>query len=47
MENENMGNNENNEILEEKQEQNSGIQIADDVVAVIAGVAVSEVPGVA
>ena len=47
MENENMGNNENNEILEEKQEQNSGTQIADDVVAVIAGVAVSEVPGVA
>ena len=47
MENENMGNNENNEILEEKQEQNSGIQIADDVVAVIAGVAVSEVLGVA
>ena len=42
-----MENNENNEILEEKQEQNSGIQIADDVVAVIAGVAVSEVPGVA
>ena len=47
MENENMGKNENNEIVEEKQEQNSGIQIADDVVAVIAGVAVSEVPGVA
>ena len=46
MENENMGNNENNEILEEKSEQNNGIQIADDVVAVIAGVAVSEVQGV-
>ena len=39
-----------NEVLEEKGENvedNSNIRIADDVVAVIAGVAVSEVPGVA
>ncbi|MBQ9658802.1 MAG: Asp23/Gls24 family envelope stress response protein [Clostridia bacterium] len=36
---------ENVNIEEEKQEQ--GIKIADDVIAVIAGVAVSEVPGVA
>ena len=39
-----------NEVLEEKGENiedNSNIRLADDVVAVIAGVAVSEVPGVA
>lgn len=38
------------EILEKKEEvdtENTGIEISDDVVAVIAGVAVSEVPGVA
>lgn len=33
--------------LEEIKTENEGIQISDDVVAVIAGVAVSEVPGVA
>lgn len=46
---------ENNEIVEEvvensvevSPESNTNIKIADDVVAVIAGVAVSEVPGVA
>lgn len=47
---------ENNENTENKQEvelekeiktENDGIKISDDVVAVIAGVAVSEVPGVA
>lgn len=43
MENENL--NENVEVHEEVKEENS-IKIADDVVAVIAGVAVSEVPGV-
>ena len=37
--------NENVEIQEEVRDEN-GIKIADDVVAVIAGVAVSEVPGV-
>ena len=35
------------ENLEEINEENSGIQISNDVVAVIAGVAVSEVRGVA
>ena len=44
MENENVEN-VNEEALVE-QEENNGIKIADDVVAVIAGVAVSEVPGV-
>ena len=43
MENENL--NENEEVQEEVKEEN-GIKIADDVVAVISGVAVSEVPGV-
>ncbi len=38
----------NNQVEDIKEEQTgSGIKIADDVVAVIAGVAVSEVPGVA
>ena len=35
------------EIEVKEVEENNGIKIADDVVAVIAGVAVSEVPGVA
>ena len=35
------------EIEENTEESNDGIKIANDVVAVIAGVAVSEVPGVA
>jgi uncharacterized alkaline shock family protein YloU len=35
------------EIAEEIEESNDGIKIANDVVAVIAGVAISEVPGVA
>ena len=35
------------ELEEEIKTENEGIQISDDVVAVIAGVAVSEVPGVA
>ena len=35
------------EIIEVKEEHESTIKIADDVVAVLAGVAVSEVPGVA
>ena len=38
------------EVLENKEEidtENSGVKISNDVVAVIAGVAVSEVPGVA
>ena len=43
MENENL--NENVEVQDEVKEEN-GIKIADDVVAVISGVAVSEVPGV-
>ena len=43
MENENL--NENVELQEEGKEEN-GIKIADDVVAVISGVAVAEVPGV-
>lgn len=43
-------NEENGEVVELQEEiktENEGIQISDDVVAVIAGVAVSEVPGVA
>ncbi len=44
MENENL--NENVELHEEEAREENGIKIADDVVAVIAGVAVSEVPGV-
>ena len=44
MENENL--NENVEIQESEIKEENGIKIADDVVAVIAGVAVSEVPGV-
>ena len=43
-------NNQNEEILEldnEIKTENDGIKISEDVVAVIAGVAVSEVPGVA
>lgn len=36
-----------NQIVEEVTNENEGVQISDDVVAVIAGVAVSEVPGVA
>ena len=39
-------NNENLEILEEVENTSEGIQIASDVIAVIAGVAVSEVNGV-
>ena len=35
------------EITENEEGENNGIKIANDVVAVIAGVAVSEVPGVA
>ncbi len=35
------------ELEEEIKTENQGIQISNDVVAVIAGVAVSEVPGVA
>ena len=35
------------EVLTEEAQTENGIKIADDVVAVIAGVAVSEVPGVA
>ena len=35
------------EEIEEIEEKNDGIKIANDVVAVIAGVAISEVPGVA
>lgn len=46
MEEENKITNENEEIITEGTENNE-IKIADDVVAVIAGVAVSEVPGVA
>ena len=43
-------NNENGEVLELEEEiktENEGIKISSDVIAVIAGVAVSEVPGVA
>ena len=44
-----MEENKNEEVVEiqEIEESNEGIKIANDVVAVIAGVAVSEVPGVA
>lgn len=45
MENENLEN-VNEEVLIEAKDDNNGIKISDDVVAVIAGVAVSEVPGV-
>ena len=48
--NENLENKEKEEIVElddEIKTENDGIKISDDVVAVIAGVAVSEVPGVA
>lgn len=45
MENENVEN-VNEEVLIEAKDDNNGIKISDDVVAVIAGVAVSEVPGV-
>lgn len=42
-----MSKEENNEIIEQGQAlENNNIKISDDVVAVIAGVAVSEVPGV-
>ena len=37
----------NDQIKQEETTTENGIKIADDVVAVIAGVAVSEVPGVA
>lgn len=50
MEEENKVNEENGEVVELEEEikaENEGIQISNDVVAVIAGVAVSEVPGVA
>ena len=50
MEEENKVNEENGEVIELEEEiktENEGIQISNDVVAVIAGVAVSEVPGVA
>ena len=50
MEEENKVNEENGEVIELEEEiktENEGIQITNDVVAVIAGVAVSEVPGVA
>ena len=40
-------NNQNNEPIEEIDEGNNGIKIANDVISVIAGIAVSEVPGVA
>ena len=46
-ENKNENNEEILEITENPEESNDGIKIANDVVAVIAGVAVSEVPGVA
>lgn len=45
-ENENININE-EEIIEVQEEHENSIKIADDVVAVLAGVAVSEVPGVA
>ena len=44
---ENKNNEEIEEITENEENLNDGIKIANDVVAVIAGVAVSEVPGVA
>ena len=50
MEEENKIKEENGEVVELQEEiktENEGIQISNDVVAVIAGVAVSEVPGVA
>ena len=47
MNEENKENQEVVEIQEEIKTENEGIQISSDVVAVIAGVAVSEVPGVA
>ena len=39
-------NNVENEEVKEIEEGNNGIKIANDVISVIAGVAVSEVPGV-
>lgn len=51
MENENKEQNEVNNIegvlIDNNSQETNGIQIADDVVAIIAGVAVAEVPGVA
>lgn len=50
MSEENKNNEENGEVVELNEEiktENEGIKISDDVVAVIAGVAASEVPGVA
>lgn len=47
MENENVDNVQNNEEIVVANNESNEIKIADDVVAVIAGVAVSEVPGVA
>lgn len=47
MNEENKGNEEAFELEEELKTENDGIKISDDVVAVIAGVAVSEVAGVA
>ena len=50
MSEENKVNEENGEVVELQEEiktENEGIQISNDVIAVIAGVAVSEVPGVA
>ena len=47
MEEENKVTNESGEITLTESTENNEIKIADDVVAVIAGVAVSEVPGVA
>ena len=49
MEENNLENNEEEvlEITENNEEGNDGIKIANDVIAVIAGVAISEVPGVA
>ena len=47
MSEENKGNEELVELDNEIKTENEGIKISDDVVAVIAGVAVSEVPGVA
>ena len=47
MSEENQNKDEEVELEEEIKTENEGIKISDDVVAVIAGVAVSEVPGVA
>lgn len=47
MSEENQNKDEKVELEEEIETENEGIQISNDVVAVIAGVAVSEVPGVA